>query len=125
MLRNVVDIFSDSDNMDSSKHRESEMEIRTWTITEIRALLAENDKAVARGILAIYALQTDSEQATMETSESNGVGFSGADANFLSSLAQFYQAKGFLSPKQVEIGRKRITKYAGQLVKIANTPVAA
>jgi hypothetical protein len=101
------------------------MEIRTWTITEIRALLAENDKAVARGILAIYALQTNSEQATMETSESNGVGFSGADANFLSSLAQFYQAKGFLSPKQVEIGRKRITKYAGQLVKIANTPVAA
>tara|TARA_R110002020_G_scaffold293707_1_gene509412 strand:- start:751 stop:1053 length:303 start_codon:yes stop_codon:yes gene_type:complete len=95
-----------------------------WTIEEIRALIAENDKAVARGILAIYGKQTAMEQMVGETSASNGVGFSGADAPFLSSLALFYQAKGFLSPKQVEIGRKRITKYARQLTDIANTPVA-
>ena len=100
------------------------MTTKNWTIEEIRNLLEESDKAVARAILAIYGRQTASEQSTETTSESNGVGFNGVDAPFLSSLAKFYEEKGYLSPKQVSYGRKKIRKYAGQLVNIANTPVA-
>ena len=100
------------------------MTTKNWTIEEIRNLLEESDKAVARAILAIYGRQTASEQATETTSESNGVGFNGVDAPFLSSLAKFYEEKGYLSPKQVSYGRKKIRKYAGQLVNIANPPVA-
>ena len=95
-------------------------EQKIWTIEEIRELLKESDNAVARAIVAIYNRQTEDEQITKETSVSNGVGFSGVDANFLSSLAQFYQAKGFLSVGQLKYGRKAIMKYAGQLTEIAN-----
>jgi len=95
-------------------------EVKIWTTEEIKALLAESDKAVARAILAIYNRQTEDEQAIKETTDHNGVGYNGVDANFMSSLAQFYQSKGFLSSGQLKYGRKSIMKYAGQLTEIAN-----
>ena len=98
------------------------MTTTNWTKDDIRKLLEESDKAVARAILAIYGRQTDTEPAIGETTEQNGMGFNGVDAEFLSSLAQFYTAKGFLSVGQLKYGRKKIMKYAGQLVDIANTP---
>ena len=98
-----------------------DIEEKIWTIEEIRALLAESDKAVARAILVIYNRQTATEQSIKATTDHNGVGYNGVDANFMSSLAQFYQAKGFLSAGQIKYGRKAIMKYAGQLTEIANT----
>ena len=98
-------------------------EQKIWTVEEVKVLLAESDKAVARAILAIYNRQTEDEKAIKETSESNGVGYNGVDANFMSSLAQFYQAKGFLTAGQVKYGRKAIMKYAGQLTTIANANI--
>jgi len=95
-------------------------EQKVWTAEEIKVLLTESDKAVARAILAIYKLQTADEQAIKETTEHNGVGYNGVDANFMSSLAQFYQSKGFLTDGQLKYGRKAIMKYAGQLTTIAN-----
>ena len=95
-------------------------EQKTWTIEEIRELLKESDKAVARAILAIYNRQTEDEKIVKETSASNGVGYNGVDANFMSSLAQFYQSKGFLSVGQLKYGRKKIMKYAGQLTDSVN-----
>jgi hypothetical protein len=95
-------------------------EQKIWTAEEIKVLLAESDKAVARAILAIYNLQTADEQSIKETTEHNGVGYNGVDANFMSSLAQFYQSKGFLTAGQLKYGRKAIMKYAGQLTTIAN-----
>jgi len=95
-------------------------EQKVWTAKEIKALLAESDKAVARAILAIYNRQTEDEQTIKETTDHNGVGYNGVDANFMSSLAQFYQTKGFLSSGQLKYGRKAIMKYAGQLTEIAN-----
>ena len=95
-------------------------EQKIWTVEEVKVLLAESDKAVARAILAIYNRQTEDEKAIKETSESNGVGYNGVDANFMSSLAQFYQSKGFQTAGQVKYGRKAIVKYAGQLTEIAN-----
>ena len=95
-------------------------EQKIWTIEEIRELLKESDKAVARAILAIYNRQTEDEQTIKETTDHNGIGYNGVDANFMSSLAQFYQSKGFLSAGQLKYGRKAIMKYAGQLTEIAN-----
>ena len=100
------------------------MTTKNWTKADIRKLLEDSDKAVARAILAIYGRQTADEQAVGETTQHNGVGFSGVDANFLSSLAQFYTTKGFLSQGQTKYGRKAIMKYAGQLVNIANNPAS-
>ena len=91
-----------------------------WTKEDIRELLLTDDKAVARGVVAIFNLQTEDEQNVGETSVKNGVGFNGVDANFMSSIAQFYMRRNFLSPKQVEFARKKLLKYSNQLTMIAN-----
>ena len=90
------------------------------TQESIQALLESNDKAVIRGLLAIYARQTSAEQSMEATKEDNGIGFNACDAPFMSSLAKWYNAKGFLTPKQLYRARKTIIKYRRQLTEIAN-----
>lgn len=88
-------------------------------IEKIKALLDSNDKAVMRGILAIYKNQTDSEQNFEATVEENGIGFNALDAQFMSSLAKQIIECGYLSPKQMAIGRNKIKRYSRQLADIA------
>lgn len=95
-------------------------EKKIWKKDEIRDLLMKSDKAVSRGLVMIYSLQTDSERNAAVTVEKNGVGFNGLDAEFLSSLAVQVIEKGGLSPKQLFFARKKILKYADQLTKISN-----
>ena len=74
------------------------------------------DKAWAlRGLTRIYEKQTLTEKAAQNTSELNGVGFSGADAEILSSFAEQYQRKGFLSEKQMALVLKKMPRYWGQI----------
>ncbi len=93
---------------------------RVWTVEEIKTLILTNDKMVARSVVVLYERQTASEQAAQETHERNGVGFNGVDASILSSFAEFYKSRGYLSVKQTAIARKKLGKYARQLVSIAN-----
>jgi hypothetical protein len=75
-----------------------------------------NDQAWAlRGLLAIYANQTADEQAMAQTTYANSIGFTGADAEFLTSLAKQAEARGTLSPKQMIYVLKKMPKYSGQL----------
>lgn len=93
---------------------------KVWTREEIRELLKRSKKAVARGLVAVHSLQTDDERGARTTLHANGVGFNSHDADFLSSLAEFYRDRGFLSPRQVTLGRRGIMKYSGQLAMVAN-----
>lgn len=93
---------------------------RVWTIEEIKTLVLTNDKMVAHSVVVLYDRQTASEQAAQETHERNGVGFNGVDAAILSSFAEFYKNRGYLSVKQTAIARKKLPKYARQLTAIAN-----
>jgi len=86
----------------------------------IKELLIRNDQAVARGIMAFFALQTADEQQAESTNKNNGVGFNGSDAPILSSFAKQLQNGRTMSDRQMELARKKIIKYAGQLTKIAN-----
>jgi hypothetical protein len=96
-----------------------------WTRELIRERLEINDSWVKRGILSIFNLQTESEQASECTAEDNGVGFSGCDAELMSSFAKQLLQRGSLSPKQMGWARKKMLKYAGQLAKIANGEITA
>lgn len=91
-----------------------------WTNSSIKLLLECNPKAVVRGICAIYKYQTAQEQDVGQTVVDNGVGFNAVDAEILSSFVSFYKERGFLSPKQMVIAKKKVMKYAKQLRKIAN-----
>ena len=99
---------------------------------QIIELLKTNDKAVARALVALNARQTDSEQATEETRVRNGQGFRPCNARMGTSMANFYQRRGYLTAKQLAYWRKpnskgqmRIEIYAGQLALIAQARAAA
>lgn len=96
---------------------------QTITPESIKAKLSTNDAWLWKSILAIYNLQTSEEQNARQTHESNGVGFTGVDAEILSSFAQQLNAKAFLTPKQTRIAREKMVKYSRQLFNIAHNNV--
>ena len=69
----------------------------THTVDSIRNLLATNDKAVARALLALNARQTADEQITQHTRHDNGRGFRPCHARMGTSMAKFYERNGYLS----------------------------
>jgi hypothetical protein len=48
------------------------------------------------------------------------VGFTGADGEFLTSLAKQLQKKGYLSPKQMTFVFKKMPKYWKQILNISD-----
>ena len=93
---------------------------RIWTEDEIRRLVQENDKVLYGALLKLYGEQTKDEQDDGETKHHNGVGFNGADSRFLSSVAEFLKQRGFLTPKQKAVTRRKLAKYNKQLTRLAN-----
>lgn len=96
------------------------------TRQDIIQLLQTNDRAIIRAILAITARQTADEQASEETKYSNGRGWKSCHGRVGTSMAKFYQARGYLTPKQIAYWRKpnakgqmRIECYANQLLQVA------
>lgn len=85
----------------------------------IQLVIDTSDKAVVKAIMAIYKGQTGSEKVAGQTHEYNGIGFSSFDAKILSSFAQFYNRYGYLTPKQISYGRKKVKKYWRQLHNIS------
>jgi hypothetical protein len=92
-----------------------------YTAASIKEKLKTDDRWLIRGLLAIYACQTASEQASGQTDEHNGIGFNGVDAYILTSFAEQAKAGRRLSSKQIMIARKKMLKYAGQLSRIAKS----
>ena len=94
----------------------------TWNRDAINALLITNDRAVERALVVLHDRQTESEKDSRQTTQNNGVGFSGLDAEFFSSLAERVKKGWALTPKQLACCRKlnkngwcRLAKYHGQL----------
>ncbi len=80
-----------------------------------KAHLSTSATWAIKGMLVIYSRQTLGEQATSMTSELNSVGFSGCDAEIMSSFSQQVQRGRTLSPKQMAIVFKKMPKYWEQL----------
>jgi len=72
-----------------------------------------------RGVLAIHNQQTADEKKTESTNHNNHRGFTGADAKFLTSIANQIWGGFGLSPKQVFVTRKKMMKYAAQCANLA------
>jgi hypothetical protein len=89
-----------------------------WTPARIRAKILESDTMLERSIVKIFERQTTDEQQLDITVERNGVGFTGFDAEFLSSLAKRIIDGRHLTQPQIAIARLRMVKYAKQLSKI-------
>ena len=88
-------------------------------IAYIRKMVATNIRWTERAVLVLYECQTEDEKTTEETTENNARGFTGYDANFLSSLAKRLLEGRPLTAKQLSSCRKALRKYSGQLWRIA------
>jgi len=111
--------------MESSEERSG----KEWTRSEIEENIEKYDKWAVKAIIAIYNLQTESEKRSRSANRLNGVGFSKADADFLSSLAQsaLTSINEYGSPvaraltdSQLKHGRESVKSYSRQLKLIAN-----
>ena len=93
---------------------------KTWTRTEIEALINTNDRAVERAMVAIWERQTRDEQATETTRHHNGIGFSGWTAKSGTYFANWVRSGRSLTGKHLAKARKIALHHAGQLTRIAN-----
>jgi hypothetical protein len=91
-----------------------------WNRENVREKLMTDDRWLYRGLMTIYSRQTADEQQSGYTVEDNGIGFNGVDADFLTQMARSYEQYGRLTPKMLEVTRKLMLKYAGQLARVAN-----
>lgn len=91
------------------------MEIDKSDINYIKFLIASNDRAVERAILAIYNCQTDDEKSSEATKHSNGRGFSGSDARLGSYWARWILSGKNLTGNHLLNARKMAIKYSSQL----------
>ena len=95
-------------------------------IEKIKSTIQSNNAFAVLTMKKIYQFQTIEEQHRGDTIEENRVGFSGADANILSSFTEqvlrwesgdkIYHTP--LSQKQMDMVRKKMIKYVRQLSQI-------
>ena len=85
-------------------------------IDQLKTRLATDIAAAQYGLLAIYKNQTWDEQKSESVNRHNNIGFTGADAKFLTSLAKQLKYRGSLSPKQNQYLMKHMPKYARQIL---------
>lgn len=95
-------------------------------------LLSSNDKAICRALVVLNQYQTADEQLSEDTRHRNGMGFKPCHARMGTSMAKFYAARGYLSPKQIAYWRKtdkngnmRIAIYWKQLIRAAEAKAAS
>lgn len=86
----------------------------------IKDKLATSEAWALKAMLTIYNNQTDAERVIETTKEQNGVGFTGTDGQFFSSLSKQYESRGHLSDKQMTFVMKRMKKYWNQILLASN-----
>ncbi len=86
----------------------------------LKKKLGTNAHWAKRGLLKIFEFQTQEEQDHECTHDHNGVGFTGVDGEFLSSLAKQLLKYGKLSDKQMVHLFKKMPKYWKQILTISN-----
>lgn len=94
----------------------SKTEIKTF----VRMKLANDPRWATQALVRIYERQTRSEQQSGHTIDRNYKGFSGKDAELLTSFAKQYLAKGFLTINQMPWLHRKIKHYSRQVIECSN-----
>ena len=87
-------------------------------IAKMKKQLERDDQAI-KALLKLYDRQRDIEKSAKQTRFVNYEGFNQPDARFLTSLAQSYLKYKKLTPPQMFVLKKKISKYAGQLINMS------
>ncbi len=99
---------------------------KIWDKDAVRNLLSESPEALGRALMVVYNNQTADEQSAMVTKHTNGKGFTGMDAGFLTDVAVRWKRWGrWASDRQRAAVLRAMTKYHRQILDdIASRPGA-
>lgn len=86
----------------------------------IREKITHDVNWAYRALMSLYMAQTEDEKNDGDTKHENGVGFTGLDADILTSFAKGYEHYGHLTEKQLNILYRKIGKYAKQLYRVSD-----
>lgn len=87
----------------------------------MRYMLGTNKTWVLKALVRIYKENQTEQEHTLEMAkEDNGIGFTGIDAQFLSSMAKQYIEKNFISDRQLVFLFKKMPKYSKQVIKMSD-----
>lgn len=92
---------------------------KTARVSFIKEQLRTSPNWAIRGMLRIYERQTADEQESQTTRHHNKVGFSGADAELLSSYSSQVLKGRTMSEAQMRYIHRLMPKYARQLETIS------
>jgi hypothetical protein len=97
------------------------MKVTKTAIKEFfKSKLGSDKRWAVKGMLKIYEYQTVAEKAIQDTREHNDVGFSGCDAEILSSFSEQVLMGRILSDRQMTLVLKKMPKYWNQLVQLSD-----
>jgi len=85
-----------------------------------KSKLSTDKNWAIKGMLKIYEFQTATEQAIGTTRDHNNVGFSGCDAEILSSFCEQVKKGRNLSDKQMALVFKKMPRYWKQLSSVSD-----
>lgn len=105
---------------DDSEVGEARGELESLWKEYISLKVREDPRWAMRALMALYREQTPDERDAERTVHHNDVGFNGADAGILTSMAKQLEERGTLSARQVDVLYRALPKYAGQLARIAS-----
>lgn len=89
-------------------------------IEDLKLAISLDRETLERAIVFIYNLQTGEEQLNQQTVEKNNIGFSGVDAKRFSYYARYIMSGKHLTGKHLELARKRMPKYARQIIEMTD-----
>ena len=91
------------------------------TTTFVKMKLGSDAAWALKALVRIFKEnQTSAEQATESVDVDNGIGFTGTDGKFLSSLAKQFISRGSLSEKQMTFVFKKMPKYSRQVIEMSD-----
>ena len=90
-----------------------------WTPEGVALMLSSNNRAVEKGILALWDRQTPDEKSAELTKHSNGVGFNLPDSHMGTKCAKWIKAGKSLTGWHLAKARELTIKYRGQLCDLA------
>ena len=86
-------------------------------VEKLKCQIKGIDRVAINALIKVYNNQSESEKACGGVIENNGIGFMYTDSKILSSMAEWYLNRGYLSAKQLEIVKNKMVKYARQIIE--------
>jgi len=114
VLYNVVSSFCAEKSLIASFTKKEAIEYLRWRI-------GFDDKWCKKALTVIFSRQTVEEQNTDQTILYNKMGFTGRDANFLSSIYKnMKQYNGHLTSRQLDVLKRIMPKYSRQIYSVCD-----